>query len=217
MATCQTAWSCTSSTTGSTGCSDRSGSSGWLTDTLGWYSFRRDAWPIVRELCSAGDVDLVYGYEIYGVPVARRAADEFRLPMVARYQGSLMSWRRKERLASLRYLKHLSALKTRADLYVMTDDGTLGDELLRDLGHPARSRSVPHERRRPRDLRVARSHDVRERLGIPADAPLLLSVSRLMNWKRVDRVIRTLGELARAGSDAHLVDRRRRAARGPAA
>ena len=176
---------------------------GWVTDTLGWYTFRRDAWPIVERLCAAGDVDLVYGYEIYGVPVARRAADRFGLPMVARYQGSLMSWRRKERLASVRYLKHLSALKTPADLYVMTDDGTLGDQLLRDLGHPA-DRIFFAMNGVDRAIREAPVANARTRLGMDEGVPLLLTVSRLMNWKRVDRAIRAVGELARSGSSAHL-------------
>lgn len=177
---------------------------GWVTDTLGWYTFRRDAQPIVDELCAKGDVDLLYGYEIYGVPVVRRAATRFKLPMVARYQGSLMSTRRHERLAWLRYWKHLQALKTPADLIVMTDDGTLGDELLRDLGHSA-------ERVRfwmngaDFSIRELPSRDVRGELGIPPERKLLLTVSRLSYWKRVDRAIRALAELLARGVDAQLV------------
>lgn len=176
---------------------------GWIADTAGWYAFKSDAWPIVRDLCAKGDVDLVYGYEIYGVPVARRAADRFKIPMVARYQGTLMSYRRHERLASLRYLKHLKALATPADLYVMTDDGTLGDELLRDLGHPSENilflmNGVD------RSIKEANPADVRTDLGLPDDAPLLLTVSRLMNWKRVDRAILALATLKETGSSAHL-------------
>lgn len=175
---------------------------GWVTDTLGWYTFQSSAWPIVRTLCADG-ADLVYGYEIYGVPVARRAASQFGLPMVARYQGTLMSYRRHESLASVRYLKHLSALRTPADLYVMTDDGTLGDEVLRDLGHPS-EKVLFLMNGVDRRILEAPVRDVRADLGIAEDAPLLLTVSRLMNWKRVDRAIRLLGDLKRDGSMAHL-------------
>lgn len=176
---------------------------GWLADTAGWYTFQSDAWPLVRDLCAKGDVDLVYGYEIYGVPIARRAADRFKLPMVARYQGTLMSYRRHERLAGLRYLKHLKALETPADLYVMTDDGTLGDEVLRDLGHPS-EKILFLMNGVDRSIKNATPADVRHGLGMPDDAPLLLSVSRLMNWKRVDRAILTLARLKESGSAAHL-------------
>lgn len=177
---------------------------GWITDTLGWFTFKWSAWPIVRSLCAAGDVSLVYGYEIYGVPVARQAASRFKLPCVARYQGTLMSYRRLERLASLRYLKHLSALKTPADLYVMTDDGTLGDEVLKDLGHPA-DKTLFLMNGVSRDILDAKPTAVRSDLGVPEDAPLLLTVSRLMNWKRVDRAILALAKLQVREAPAHLV------------
>lgn len=176
---------------------------GWAVDTLGWYTFRSSAWPIVEKLCAAGDVDLVYGYEIYGVPVARKAADRFGIPMVARYQGTLMSFRLDEKAASLRFHKHIAALKTPADLYVMTDDGTLGDELLARLGHPAEKIQFLMNGV-DRSITQAEPVDVRQALGIAEDVPLLVSVSRLMNWKRVDRVIRAVGELVRRGSRAHL-------------
>ncbi len=176
---------------------------GWAADTLGWYTFQSSAWPIVNRLCQTGDVDLVYGYEIYGVPVARKAADRFSIPMVARYQGTLMSFRMDQRGASIRFHKHLAALKTPADLIVMTDDGTLGDELLGRLGHRAEDvlflmNGVD------RSIVAATPTDVRSELGIDPATPLLLSVSRLMNWKRVDRVIRVAAELVDRGSDLHL-------------
>ncbi|GAB4282575.1 MAG: hypothetical protein Kow0067_02810 [Coriobacteriia bacterium] len=179
---------------------------GWVTDTLGWYTFRASAWPIVRRLCEERPPAFVYGYEIYGVPVARRAADRFGVPMVARFQGSLMSTRRHERLAGLRYHKHLAALATPADLVIMTDDGTLGDGLLRDLGHPS-------ERIRfwmnGVDPAVAASAitgaDARIELGVAPDDLLLLTVSRLSHWKRVDRAIDTAALLRERGLPVELV------------
>ena len=176
---------------------------GWITDTLAWFIFRWSAWPIVNRLCREDPADLVYGYEIYGVPVARKAADRFHVPMVARFQGTLMSSRRHERLSSLRYYKHLAALRTPADLYVMTDDGTLGDEVLRDLGHPA-EKVLFLMNGVDRSILDAEPVDVHATLGIGADAPLLLTVSRLMGWKRIDRAIDAVAELSRRGSGAHL-------------
>jgi len=177
---------------------------GWLTDTLGWFTFQWSAWPLVKRIAKDRRPDIVYGYEIYGVPVARKAADRFLVPMVARYQGTLMTERRHQRFAGLRYLKHLRALRTPADLIVMTDDGTQGDVILRDLGHPdARVRFWMNGV--DRAITQAPPSDIRAELGIAEDVPLLLTVSRLMLWKRVDRAIALLGELARRGSTAQLV------------
>jgi glycosyltransferase involved in cell wall biosynthesis len=177
---------------------------GWLTDTLGWYQLRRAAWRVAREVAAQGQIDLVYGYEIYGVPVGRRLADLVNAPFVARYQGTLMSYRMHERLAGLRYLKHLSALRTPADLYVMTDDGTLGDVVLRDLGHPAERVLFLMNGVDPSIVDLPRP-DVRPQLGIAPEVPLLMTVSRLMNWKRVDRAIETLARLRDSGHAAELV------------
>lgn len=178
---------------------------GWLTDTAGWYTFQSSAWSIIQRIHAEKPVDLAYGYEIYGVPVARRAADCFGIPMVARYQGTLMSSRVNERLARLRYHKHLAALATPADLVIMTDDGTLGDRVLRDLGHPVErirfwmngvDRSIA-------DSPVTRE-DVRTELGLAEDDILLLTVSRLSHWKRLDRAIDVASLLHTHGTHVEL-------------
>ena len=177
---------------------------GWIADTAGFLTFQSSAWPTVKRLCQAGDVDLLYGYEIYGTPVARRAANAFGLPMVARFQGTLMSERKHMRLASLRFWKHIRGLSVPADLIIMTNDGTQGRDYLLSIGQPA-------EKIRfwmngvDRDILSAPRLDVRPRLGVPQGAPLLLTVSRLSFWKRVDRSIRLLAELAARGTVAHLV------------
>lgn len=178
---------------------------GWVTDTLGWYTFRSSAWPIVKRIHSERPIDLAYGYEIYGTPVARRAATRFGVPMVARYQGTLMSTRADERLARLRYHKHLAALALPADLVIMTDDGTLGDRALARLGHRADTvrfwmNGVDHS---ITESPVTRS-DVRAELGLAEDTLLLLTVSRLSHWKRLDRAIDVVAILRERGYPVEL-------------
>jgi glycosyltransferase involved in cell wall biosynthesis len=177
---------------------------GWVTDTLGWYSFTGSAWPIVRELCAKGDVDAVYGYEIYGTPVARRAAREFGLPMIARFQGTLMSTRQHMRLSTLRFWKHVRGLSEPADLIVMTNDGTLGRDYLMSLGQPA-ERIKFWMNGVDRAIADVPRHDVRQELDIPSDVHMLLTVSRLSGWKRVDRAIGVVAGLAAQHVDARLV------------
>lgn len=52
------------------------------------------------------------------------------------------------------------------------------------------------------DQRAARARAVREQLGVPADAPLVTLVARLVPIKRVDRFLRIASDVARR-SDAH--------------
>ncbi len=179
---------------------------GWVTDTLGWYTFRSSAWPIVKRIHEERPIDLAYGYEIYGVPVARRAADRFDVPMVARYQGTLMSGRLSERLPRLRYHKHLAALRTAADLVIMTDDGTLGDRVLEQLGHDAsRVRFWMNGVDHSISQSTVTGPEVRRELGIGSDALVLLTVSRLSHWKRVDRAIDVASLLHERGEPVELV------------
>jgi glycosyltransferase involved in cell wall biosynthesis len=175
---------------------------GRIAAAIAWYSFQSSAWRLVRGLCAQGD--LVYGYEIFGAPVARRAAKAFRLPIVARFQGTLMAHRRHLPLFRLRYHRYIAGHTVPADLIIMTNDGTQGRDYLLSLGQPAErirfwvngSESVP-----PREERGSS----RRTLGVPESAPLLLTVSRLVGWKRVDRAIRALAQPALAATDTHLV------------
>jgi glycosyltransferase involved in cell wall biosynthesis len=179
---------------------------GWVTDTLAWYTFRSSAWPIVRAICADRPADLFYGYEIYGVPVAARAGQAFSVPVVARYQGTLMSSRRHQRLAEVRFRKHLAALRTPADLLIMTDDGTLGDEVLVALGHPAdKIRFWMNGVDRSIAQSPVSGSSVRTELGIGTDEPVLLTVSRLSHWKRVERAIDLVAEMNRRGRAVRLM------------
>jgi glycosyltransferase involved in cell wall biosynthesis len=177
---------------------------GWVTDTLAWYTFQWSAWPIVKRLCQKGDVDLVYGYEIYGTPVAAEAASSFGIPSIARYQGTLMSVRQNMTGAGIRFWKHIHALRKTADLYIMTNDGTQGDRYLIENGAPSdRIRFWMNGA----DFSIADLpvRDVRADNSIPEDAPVMLTVSRLSHWKRVDRALRVLAEVLDRGIDAHLI------------
>lgn len=84
------------------------------------------------------------------------------------------------------------------DLVIMTDDGTRGKEFLLQLGCPEeRIRfwrngldfpSQLEEREHARQI-------IRRRFGIEKDARILLTVSRLAAWKKVDRAIRALAAM----------------------
>jgi len=151
-------------------------------------------------------IDVVYGYEIYGVPVAKVLSKLWRVPMVSRFQGTSFgaAWRNR-RLRCIRAWTHLIGLRIPTDLVIMTNDGTQGDEVLKRLGvDMARVRfwlngvdwelfkGLPEKRKG------------RETLGINADY-VLLTVSRLVSWKRVDRSIRALAEVVKDYPDTLLV------------
>lgn len=148
-------------------------------------------------------VDILYSYEIYGSFVAFLLAKIFRTPLVLRYQGTLMSHVFAEakknlrgKLNVLRYYLHIFALKLPADLIVMTDDGTLGEDTVRKLGNKSRMVFWRNGFDYANQTRIEQSkEEIRRELGLPKDAKVMLSVGRLVDWKRVERIFRALPDL----------------------
>ena len=144
--------------------------------------------------------DVIYGYEVHGVLAARLLRRRgYHLPLVTRFQGTVMHPALKDRALYYRRYEEALALKTRADLVIMTDDGTQGDDVLARLNPGVRGRvrfwrnGLDLERLRPatEDDRK-RERDV---LGVPQDAFVMMTASRLAAWKRVDRAVRALPKI----------------------
>jgi glycosyltransferase involved in cell wall biosynthesis len=160
-------------------------------------------------LARQGSYDLLYGYEVHGVLAQRLLRRRLPLPLVARFQGTIMHPYLDSRLQLWRRYEEVLALRTPADLYVMTNDGTRGAEVLARL-NPASAGKVRFWRN-GLDLRHVRppSHEeareARLRIGLPDDAFVLVTAARLARWKRIDRAIDALALLRRGIAGARLV------------
>jgi glycosyltransferase involved in cell wall biosynthesis len=144
-------------------------------------------------------IDLLYGYEVHGALTARLLHRRYRLPTVARFQGTVMHPALGSRRAYYRKYEEVLALRTPADLYIMTDDGTRGDEVLARLNPASKGRvrfwrnGLDLDRLAPSS--AAKRAAARRTLGLPAKAFVMLTASRLALWKRVDRAVRALPRL----------------------
>lgn len=166
---------------------------GFAGRALWWVWFQLAAFSRAMRLARSGAFDLVYGYETLGVPVGRLLANLWRVPLVTRFQGTnlLVCWARKP-LWRLRAWEHVVALRTRADLIIMTNDGTGGDEALALLGNDmTRVRFWMNGVDRAALRAVPAAREARAELSLP-DGPILLAVSRLDTWKRLDRAVRAM-------------------------
>lgn len=152
--------------------------------------------------------DIVCGYEIVGVPAAALLGRALHRPSVARFQGTVMRPLMKRRFWKLRFWKHYIALKWPVDLVIMANDGTEGDKVLQALGVDEKRvrfwmngvdrsflESVP-------DSLIART---REELGLDAGCSVLLTLSRLTNWKRVERIINAMPCIVERNPNVHCV------------
>lgn len=176
-----------------------------------WYTGRRFR-SVVSELVKGSPNDTVlYAYEIYGVPACKKLSSTYHLPLVTRFQGTVLSGVKQfNTYLRLYYHPHLRALSTSADLVIMTDDGTLGDQVLHSLknfsptvfwknglellslGYTAEQIEIMGRERRTA-------------LGLSEDTFMLLTVSRLVGWKRVERAIHGLHQCAARIPKAKLV------------
>jgi glycosyltransferase involved in cell wall biosynthesis len=173
---------------------------------LWWVYFQIRAFIEAQRLQSKEKMDVVYGYEIYGVPVAKLLSKLWGVPVIARFQGTSLGvdWVKRP-LWKLRAWEHILGLRIPVDLVIMTNDGTQGDRVLKSLGvNMERVRfwmngvdwelfkSLPEKAEVSKYLQVS-------------GCKVLLTVSRLVRWKRVDRAIQALPEVVRSFPDTILL------------
>ena len=154
---------------------------------------------------------VIYAYEIYGVRAGRKAADEFRIPLVTRFQGTILCGISHFTVIE-RFLKwqHFEGLSTPADLIIMTDDGTFGDKILKKLGNTSPTVFWKNgldliELNYSEEQKKAMRQACRKELKITDSDIMLLTVSRLVDWKRVERSIYGLYQCAKQVPQARLV------------
>ena len=149
---------------------------------------------------------VLYAYEIYGVSCAAKLAKKNNIPLVTRFQGTIATYFKMNWYTKIKQHVHLKALKTPADLVIMTDDGTKGLETLKRLGNP--SKNIKFWKNGLDLFDSEYTHNfrcIKEELGISPDVKMLLTVSRLEGWKRVDRAISALKEIVEQNRKVKLV------------
>jgi glycosyltransferase involved in cell wall biosynthesis len=114
---------------------------------------------------------------------------------VIRHYGTFLydAWTNHSLFGFLKWILEVPPMLIPADLVIMTNDGTCGDRLLKAI-------RVPKERCRfwlngmQKDMRLSGFDKQAEkvRLGLPRDCIVLMTTGRLADWKRQDRVIRSL-------------------------
>jgi len=151
---------------------------------------------------------VIYGYEIYGAPLACIVAKIFHIPFVTKFQGTIAyPIIEKYKIGAwLRIPHHLIGLKFPSNLIIMENDGTRGKDVLVRL-------KVPEEKIRfwidgvDKDIYIQNFDKKRflKELGLNEDSKTILVASRLERWKRVDRAITAMSEVIKEVSNAILI------------
>jgi glycosyltransferase involved in cell wall biosynthesis len=153
-----------------------------------WFMGRR----AVRLSRKLGGVRFIYGHEVLGVLAGRFAADKLNLPLITRFQGTLLGQFINEPEKLLSYRTKVEALKTKADLIIMANDGTLGNKVLEFLGvrkekYRFYMNGVFKDNTFRPDIDVTQ---VRNKACVPPENVFLLYVGRFFYFKRTDRLIK---------------------------
>ncbi|MBN1884183.1 MAG: glycosyltransferase family 4 protein [Candidatus Krumholzibacteriota bacterium] len=172
-----------------------------------WYaSFDRAAGKPLRELARGAGADLLLGFSHYTCGVVGRTGRDLAIPTAVKLFG-VMNLGRTD-LSPLRYrwlnADQLLAFRRPVDRYIVLDDGTRGEEALARLGVPRERISfLPNGMDVEwADVAVDRAAARRE-FGLPPDGVLAVTLSRLVQSKRIDLFLEAAA-LALAGGPPDL-------------
>lgn len=144
----------------------------------------------------SSNYDVVYGYELHGV-LALMLIKPFlkNEKIVTRFQGTFVN----EMLENKQWLRLLFnadlilALKVKSDLTIMTDDGTEGDKALKKIRGIENLGNIKFW---TNGVNVIEHNNWPD---ISKDKIKIVSISRLVGWKRVDRCIKVIEQLVANG------------------
>jgi len=164
------------------------------------YLFPKYAALAVQELLDTISPTLIYAYEEGAVLAIDRvrSSRRFDCPVVHRFQGTILGSQFNHWPTRLRKFESWRALGKQANMYIMTDDGTMGDRALYNINCYVNCDNL-FFKRNGIDLDIASVSVDREatlaQFGVAPDEFTLLMVSRLAGWKRVDRGIDLIAAL----------------------
>jgi glycosyltransferase involved in cell wall biosynthesis len=176
-----------------------------------WIVILQLAWTGFGEVRRRGPYDIVYGYEAAGVLAAALLRLALRLTCyrepiryVSRFQGSALQ----EAVEGRRYFKvalrfdNILAHYLPFDLCVMTNDGTRGLEFLKWVR--TRNTNIRYFLNGVDPLNGLKVADRPNwaSLGIAESDLVILCVSRLVPWKRIDRSLHAVAEILRTRPQA---------------
>lgn len=159
-----------------------------------WIAYQHWAVAAALEVARTHPPDLLLALGSFEAPVASRVARKLGVPNVTRLYGCWL--RLDDRKRFYANFPEILAFRAPADLLLVTNDGSRGDEAARRL-KVSRDRFVfvrnglDFDRFRP----GPGSEAVRRRLGVEPDQPLLVTVTRLAPEKRLERALGALSGL----------------------
>lgn len=175
-----------------------------LLDIIYYFSEIRKAVKKERPdvIYSAFQMGMIGNYfaKKYNIPSILRAYGTFLGSDVR--PGNIYHWTYK-----LRNITAWLAFKSHYSFLIMTNDGTKGDVVARAFGVPSDKLKfwLNGVKKNPIQLSDDEKFKLRETLGFTTNHKIILTVSRLADWKRVDRVIKAAPEIYSQNKDVRFL------------
>lgn len=145
---------------------------------------------------NSDQVCLLYAYEVHAVKAAKKLSKMYNLPLITRFQGTVLHGIRNTLLNRIKKYPNFSALSEESDMVIMTDDGTFGDRVLKSLNN--RTKQILFWKNGVDEINCELSQqlcvELKKKLSVESSS-ILLTVSRLAHWKRVDRAICAMADI----------------------
>jgi len=154
--------------------------------------------------------EIIYGYEEHAVYAVSMLSEKFKQEskIIHRFQGTILGKNYNKLTHCLRKYQTYRALKLKADLYVMTNDGTFGDEAIKYLNKDVTKNNLLFPRNGFNLEQFKKEHnrdEVITNLGLDPKNIYAFTLSRLTYWKRVDRAIELINEFHLKYPNLHLI------------
>ncbi len=149
------------------------------------------------QVAKASRPDIIIGHTYLGMFPAYALSRALGIPSVARIHGTNESgFVQHPSMRALLRSPELFSLRIPIDLFVIDDDGTAGDQVARAAGIPeSRIALIPNAVDRENLMKPYDQAGIRGALSIQADAIVVVAISRLVSWKRVDRIITAMSNV----------------------
>ena len=152
----------------------------------------------LRVAIGQGRPQVIYAMSSLTIPAGTCCGALLRRPTIGALFGTFLYPHLSTIRGRLGHFEEILAFKSPVDRLVILNDGTRGDDVARALGVPdSRVRFWMHGL----DLEscdAAVQANGRAELGLPSDVPIVVSANRLVDWKRVDRLLRAAPEILAA-------------------
>ena len=166
---------------------------------INWlYCLRYSAksYKIMKKILGQCKEAILYAYEVNAVKSCKKISKKYKMPLVTRFQGTIISKFKNNFYTKITRYPHIQALSTKADLIIMTDDGTQGDRILKEYGNNSKTLFIKNGVNiLSRNLPEINKKEFKKDINVPLDKTILLTVSRLATWKKVDRAIKGLDKI----------------------